>query len=166
MADISENISNLKEQLPEITPTPPDFHREATPHELKSRLNWGEPALTILDLRDYESYRRCRIMGAMQVPMEELTSWCQSRLEYNREIYLYSNSDQETAQAADELRQAGFKKVAQLQGGVPAWRKIGGSIEGIAIDQPPRADDYNVVSRTQQAEKEHAKEEEMANTTQ
>lgn len=161
MPDISENISNIKQKLPNITPVPPDFHQQATTHELKSRLNWGEPALTILDVRDPETFRKCHIMGAMQFPMDELESRAKSSLEFNREIYIYGGSDEETANAANILRQAGFQKVAELQGGVDTWLEIGGSVEGSETDFPPSAGDFNVVSRLQEHSEQKAKEDRM-----
>ncbi len=161
MPNISENISDIKKNLPKVTPTPSDFHQQATAHELKSRLNWGEPALTILDVRDPETFRKCRIVGAMQFPMDELESRAKSSLELNREIYIYGGSDEETASAANVLREAGFQKVAQLLGGIDAWREIYGALEGSATDQPPSAGEFNVVARMQQFSDEKAKENRM-----
>ena len=50
----------------------------------------------------------------------------------NREIYIYANSEEETAAAANNLRQAGFKSVSQLQGGLAGWKAVEGPTEGRA----------------------------------
>ena len=55
-----------------------------------------------------------------------------TNLPENRDIYLYGNSEQEVAEAANNLRQAGFESVSQLQGGLPGWKAIRGATEGRA----------------------------------
>ena len=119
----AEVISNAKEKLGEVIPTPPEATPKASAQSLKERLQWGEPGLTIIDARDRESYLDERITGSMLV--EEVDS-----LSKNREIYIYSNTDQEAAEAADNLRQAGFESVSQLQGGLAGWKAILGATEG------------------------------------
>lgn len=138
------------------------FHQQATAHELKSRLNNGEPALTIIDARDSETYRHGRIQGAMNIPMESLLKTAESSLEHNRDIYIYGNSDAETAEAANILRQAGFSRVAELQGGVAAFKEIGGSLDGIDTNEDaPSQDNYNVVDRMKQFAHEKQTEKAM-----
>ncbi len=119
----AEVISNAKEKLSEVIPTPPEATPKASAQSLKERLQWGEPGLTIIDARDRESYLDERITGSMLV--EDVDS-----LTKNREIYIYGNTDQETAEAADNLRQAGFESVSQLQGGLAGWKAIQGATEG------------------------------------
>ncbi len=116
-------ISDAKEKLGEVIPTPPEATPKASAQSLKERLQWGEPGLTIIDARDRESYLDERITGSMLV--EEVDS-----LSKNREIYIYSNTDREAAEAADNLRQAGFESVSQLQGGLAGWKAILGATEG------------------------------------
>ncbi|GFE67820.1 rhodanese-like domain-containing protein [Chroococcus sp. FPU101] len=138
-----------------------EFSNHATAHELKSRLNNGEPALTIIDVRDSEAFRQSRIQGAMNVPMDNLLKTAESSLEYNRDIYVYGASDEESAEAANMLRQAGFARVAELQGGINDFIKIGGSVDGIATNEDaPSPDNYNVVSRLNQ----FAQEKQIENT--
>jgi rhodanese-related sulfurtransferase len=131
MANLADNINQVKESLPNITPTPPDLKPQVTPAELKSRLEWGEPGLTIIDVRDRESFNYERITGAVAMPMENLAETVSSSLEFKRDIYLYGNDDSETAQAASQLRSSGFINVAEIKGGLPAWKAIGGPTEGI-----------------------------------
>ncbi|ACK72432.1 Rhodanese domain protein [Gloeothece citriformis PCC 7424] len=161
MDNIAENISKIKDKLPEVTPTPPDFHQQATAHELKSRLNLGEPALTILDVQNNEAFRHCHIVGAMNVSTEDVAEFAKSSLELNRDIYIYGANDEETAQAANALRQAGFSRVAELQGGLQAWGEIYGAMEGIDSEKPPSKGDYFDVARLQEFKDEKDKENQM-----
>ncbi|MBW4659975.1 MAG: rhodanese-like domain-containing protein [Drouetiella hepatica Uher 2000/2452] len=157
---IEDAIAAAKDKLPDITPTPPAFHSQATAHELKSRLNWGEPGLTILDVRSHEAFGDRRIMGAMNMQLDELPQAAQS-LASNRDIYVYGENDEESATAATRLRDAGFVKVAELKGGLAAWQEIDGSVEGIATNENPGSDAYNVGSRLTAFSQEKEKEQRM-----
>jgi rhodanese-related sulfurtransferase len=155
-------IKKAKDSLPNVTPTPPDLHAQATAHELKSRLNWGEPALTILDVRDRDTFNARHILGAQSMPLDILVDRAKSSLELSRDIYVYGVNDAETAEAASSLRQAGFTRVAELEGGVDAFEEIGGSVEGtITKDKNLTAGAYNVVARMQEFAAERDKEEKM-----
>nr|WP_322111981.1 rhodanese-like domain-containing protein [Aerosakkonema funiforme] len=145
---VSDAIETAKSKLPNVTPTPPGFKPQSSAHDLKSRLEWGEPAFTILDVRDRETYNDGHIMGAMPMPMDELVERATPTIDFNRDIYVYADSDEQTSQAASELRSAGFQKVAELKGGLAAWKAVGGPTEGISESRtPPGSDDYNVVDR-------------------
>ncbi|MCT7971799.1 rhodanese-like domain-containing protein [Laspinema olomoucense] len=137
MANLADNIEHIKESLPNITPTPPDLKPQVTPAELKSRLEWGEPGLTIIDVRERESFNYERITGAVAMPMEMLADTASSSLEFKRDIYLYGDTDEQTKQAASELRSRGFMNVAEIKGSLPAWKAIGGPTEGIASMEGP-----------------------------
>jgi rhodanese-related sulfurtransferase len=162
MAKVEDTITAAKDKLPNVTPTPPGFHSQASAHELKSRLNWGEPGLTILDVRDHDAFNECRILGAMTMPMDKLPDGANFSLQTNRDIYLYGATDDETAAAAKTLRDAGFQKVAELKGGLSAWREIGGPVEGAATNESPGAGAYNIASRLQEFSEEKAKEKRLS----
>lgn len=133
-----------------IIPPQPPVELQADAHVVKSRLEWGEPAFTILDVRDRQIYNQGHIMGAMPAPTDELADVATSSLDKSRDIYVYGVSEEQTAQAAKILRSAGFKHVSELKGGLDAWKAIGGPTEGVIESKTPAgADDYNVVSRIQ-----------------
>lgn len=147
MANIQDSIQNAKDALPNLTPTPPGFKSKSSAYDLKARLEWGEPALTIVDVRDREAFDRGRITGAITMPMDCLLETAQSALAFERDIYLYGESDEQSMQAAEILRGAGFRNVAQIIGNLPAWREIAGPTEGAEEDSPLEASAFNVVSR-------------------
>ena len=107
--------------IPKPTPLEPKSHA----YELKRRLDWGEPALTIVDARDRTAFNTSHISGAISLPLEEMLSKALKCLEFNRDIYIYANTDQETAAAATQLREAGFRNVSELRGGVAGWKAFG-----------------------------------------
>ena len=145
---IDDLIKTAKEALPNVTPTPPGLKAQSSVYDLKSRLEWGEPALTILDVRPRELFNDSHIMGAMDFPLNELVTLAKNSLESGRDIYIYGANEQETVQAATLLREAGFQAVAELKGGLAEWKAIGGSTEG-AVDgsAEPGEHAYNVVSQ-------------------
>lgn len=131
---VEKNILDAKDAIPEVTPTPdPQQTPKASAKSLKDRLQWGEPALTILDVRDRQSFNEQRIMGAITMPMDEdLVARATASLESRREIYVYGEDDEQTAKAASMLREAGFESVSEISGGLEAWKAISGSTEGNA----------------------------------
>ncbi|HAC63202.1 MAG TPA: rhodanese-like domain-containing protein [Cyanothece sp. UBA12306] len=98
--------------------------------DLKERLDWGEPALTIIDVRSREAFNLSHIMGAVSIPLNELVGQVQMNFELERDIYVYGSSDEETAIASTLLSKAGYQNVAELIGGLTAWKAAGFQIEG------------------------------------
>lgn len=139
MANPVENI---------IPNQPPVTQKKTDAHVLKSRLEWGEPAFTIIDVRDRQTYNEGHIMGALPMTMDGLGDAAAKSLAKSRDIYIYGGSDDETTRAAQALRSSGFENVSELKGGLAAWKAIGGPTEGIVESRTPAGkDDYNVVDR-------------------
>lgn len=127
---VADKVNQAKETVTAPVSTPPELKNQATPQQLIERLKWGEPALTILDVRDRNAFNEERIMGAMPMPMDSLADSVEGTLESNRDIYIYGEDDNQTAMASEQLRNAGFTKVAEIKGGLPAWKATGGATEG------------------------------------
>jgi rhodanese-related sulfurtransferase len=141
MANLSDQIESAKSTITEPLPTPPELSgKQANPEELLSRLNWGEPGLTIVDVRDRAAFNNERITGAVPIPMGQIPDSAEPLLEYERDLYIYGDSAGAAAEAANQFRQAGFKHVAELNGGLEAWKKIGGPTEGVyAFSSPAKS---------------------------
>lgn len=112
-------------------PTPPGVKPKVRVYDLKARLDWGEPALTILDVRDRKQFNQEHILGAISMPADELMSQAKASLEQDRDIYVYGETDDETAVAAVLLREVGYANVAELRGGLAAWKAVGYPSESI-----------------------------------
>jgi rhodanese-related sulfurtransferase len=142
-----KTVESAKNVVGDVIPSEPPIQPQSDVHRLKSRLEWGEPAFTILDVRDRDAYNLGRIMGAMPFPVDQLVDRAGS-LAKSRDIYVYGESDEQTAQAAQLLRNAGYVHVSELKGGLAAWKAVGGPTEGTLESKTPAgADDYNVVDR-------------------
>ena len=114
-----------------IIPTPPPLRAQSRVYDLKARLDWGDPALTIIDVRDRSEFNFSHILGAIPMPLNELKDRVLSSLELSRDIYIYGETDEETAEAAVNLRAAGYQNVSELRGGVAAWKAVGYPVESI-----------------------------------
>jgi len=133
MSEVENTILKAKDKLPEVTPTPPPQQMpQSSAQALKDRLQWGEPAFTILDVRDRTTFNQSRILGAMPMSIDDLPDRAKASLDLNRDIYVYGENDEQSAQAAAKLREAGFERVSELRGGLAAWKAIGGPTEGTA----------------------------------
>ncbi|MEM6424147.1 MAG: rhodanese-like domain-containing protein [Cyanobacteria bacterium P01_D01_bin.128] len=101
-------------------------------YDLKTRLDWGEPALTIIDIRDRSDFNFLHVRGAVSMPQANLLATVEASLERDRDIYIYSDLDEEATAAAEQLRQAGFSSVSVLRGGAAAWKAAGFPVESIS----------------------------------
>jgi 3-mercaptopyruvate sulfurtransferase SseA len=80
--------------------------------------------------------------------MEDMPRRALETLEPQREIYVYGEDDQQSAQAAAQLREAGYTAVSELRGGLAAWKAIGGPTEGNAeLGYDTSSAEYNVKAR-------------------
>ncbi|MEM6836813.1 MAG: rhodanese-like domain-containing protein [Cyanobacteria bacterium P01_C01_bin.120] len=111
---------------------PEKIQNQADVGALKNRLDWGEPALTVIDVRDRHAFNTSRIMGAIAMPMMELMNRVQASLKLSRDIYVYGETDAQTTEAAERLRNVGYQHIAELKGGLTAWKKAQYPVEGVS----------------------------------
>ena len=86
--------------------------------DLKRRLDAGDD-LFVLDVREPHEYQICNINGYL-IPLGDLPKRVHE-LDSSREIVAHCRSGVRSAKAVAFLRQAGFKKVHNLAGGILAW---------------------------------------------
>ena len=86
--------------------------------ELKRRLDAGED-MFVLDVREPHEYQICNIGGYL-IPLNDLPKRV-NELDSSREIVAHCKMGGRSAKAVQFLRQAGFKKVHNLTGGITAW---------------------------------------------
>jgi len=86
--------------------------------ELKQRLDRGDN-LFVLDVREPHEYQICNLHGHL-IPLGELPRRVHE-LDSAHEIVAHCKSGKRSAQAVDFLRQAGFRKIYNLRGGILSW---------------------------------------------
>jgi sulfur-carrier protein adenylyltransferase/sulfurtransferase len=99
-------------------PEPAVNANDITPEELKRRLDSGED-LFVLDVREPNEYQIANLGGYL-IPLGDLPKRV-NELDSSREIVAHCKMGGRSAKAVDFLRQAGFKKVRNLTGGITAW---------------------------------------------
>jgi adenylyltransferase/sulfurtransferase len=90
-----------------------------TVEELKGRLDRGEDVF-ILDVRNPEEFRICRIPGSTLIPLPALPQRV-GELDRGRELVVHCKSGMRSQKAIQFLRQQGFTKLLNLTGGILAW---------------------------------------------
>ena len=94
--------------------------------------------LVFVDVRDIREVEKSgTIKGAQHAPRGMIEFWLDPESPYHRDIYadadktyvLFCNAEWRSALCAKSLQDMGIKNVAQLFGGLPAWRDAGGPTE-------------------------------------
>ena len=98
---------------------------EIEPVELKRRLACGD-RLSLLDVREPEEVAFAPFPGALHLPMADVPSRL-SELDADAEWVIICHHGIRSAQVAAYLGQMGFKRVANLLGGIDRW--------SLAVDQ-------------------------------
>lgn len=105
-----------------------------TCEEALARKESGE--LIFVDVRDIREVEQSdTIEGSHHAPRGMIEFWFDPQSPYHREIYadknktyvLFCNGNPRSALSAKALKDIGIENVAQLSGGMPAWREAGGS---------------------------------------
>ncbi len=107
--------------VPQHEPAPPPglAEGEIDPVEVKARQDRGD-RFTLIDVREPHEYQICRIPGARLIPLGELPRRVHE-LDSADEIVAHCKSGIRSAKAVDFLKQAGFRKVKNMKGGILAW---------------------------------------------
>lgn len=91
--------------------------------------------LIFVDVRDIREVEKSdTIEGSFHAPRGMIEFWFDPESPYYREIYgdkdktyvLFCNGNPRSALSAKALKDIGISNVAQLAGGMPAWREAGG----------------------------------------
>ena len=92
---------------------------EIDPVGLKQRLD-NKQDVFVLDVREPHEYDICKLEGSTLIPLGELPKRV-SELNSADDMIVYCRSGVRSGKAVNFLRQAGFRKVKNLTGGILAW---------------------------------------------
>jgi rhodanese-related sulfurtransferase len=82
----------------------------------------------LIDVREPSEYAAGHIPGATNVPQADLAARLDA-LPRDRPVYLVCQSGSRSLRAAQFLRQVGYARVANVRGGLAAWRASGRPVE-------------------------------------
>ena len=95
----------------------------------------GDDSLVFVDVRDIREVEQSdTIEGSHHAPRGMIEFWFDPESPYHRDMYadpdttyvLFCNGDPRSALSAKALQDMGIGNIAQLAGGMPAWRAAGG----------------------------------------
>jgi molybdopterin/thiamine biosynthesis adenylyltransferase/rhodanese-related sulfurtransferase/molybdopterin converting factor small subunit len=89
------------------------------PVEVKAKIDRGDP-FVLIDVREPHEYQICNIPYAKLIPLGDLPKRV-NELDSADEIVAHCKSGMRSAKAVDFLKQAGFRKVRNMKGGILAW---------------------------------------------
>ncbi len=95
---------------------------EITPQELAAKLRDNGKDLMILDVREPHEWEIVHFPNARLIPRGDLPERIHE-LDTADEIIVHCKTGVRSAQALSFLRQAGFRKVKNLRGGIDAWAR-------------------------------------------
>src|SRR5579885_1640596 len=87
--------------------------------QVKARMDRGDQ-FVLIDVREPHEYRICNIPHAQLIPLGELPKRVKE-LNSADDIVLHCKSGMRSARAVEFLKQAGFRKVKNMKGGILAW---------------------------------------------
>ena len=105
--------------VPNQTHEPVENAGDIDPVEVKAKIDRGDP-FVLIDVREPHEYQICRIPSARLIPLGDLPKRV-NELDSADEIVAHCKSGVRSAKAVDFLKQAGFKKVRNMKGGILAW---------------------------------------------
>ncbi len=105
---------------PPITPVSADA--------LVERLDDGDKAPYVLDVRTAEEFVAGHVPGAVNIPYDQVASRL-AEVPKDRDVVLYCRSGRRVQLAAAVLADKGYTRLEHLQGDMPAWAEQGRPVE-------------------------------------
>lgn len=103
----------------EAPPEPVAATGDIEPAEVKAKQDRGDRFI-LVDVREVHEFQICRIPGSTLIPLGELQKRL-GELDPASEIVAHCKSGVRSAKAVDFLKQAGYKRVRNMKGGILAW---------------------------------------------
>src|SRR5882762_7373442 len=105
--------------IPNQPHEPAPVEGDIEPTEVKAKMDRGDQ-FVLIDVREPHEYQICSIPNAKLIPLGDLPKRV-NELDSADEIIAHCKSGMRSAKAVEFLKQAGFKKVRNMKGGILAW---------------------------------------------
>jgi rhodanese-related sulfurtransferase len=93
-----------------------------TPRQLKQRLEHGQFAGRLLDIREPWEFAICRIEGSEHIPMRQVSAQVHA-LDPEQEVVVICHHGVRSRFVGQYLERVGFRRVINLSGGLDAWAR-------------------------------------------
>jgi adenylyltransferase/sulfurtransferase len=114
-----QEFCGVPNQRHEEAPMQASNDGDIDPVEVKAKIDRGD-RFVLIDVREPHEYQICNIPQAKLIPLGDLPKRV-NELNSADEIIAHCKSGMRSAKAVDFLKQAGFKKVRNMKGGILAW---------------------------------------------
>ncbi|MEW5976575.1 MAG: molybdopterin-synthase adenylyltransferase MoeB [Acidobacteriota bacterium] len=114
-----EQFCGITPQVPTAAGNTALNQDEITPRQLKDRLDAGE-RLTVVDVREPHEYQICRLENTILMPLGQVSARLKE-LNPEEEIIVHCKMGGRSAKAMKMMKDAGFKNVKNLVGGIDRW---------------------------------------------
>jgi molybdopterin/thiamine biosynthesis adenylyltransferase/rhodanese-related sulfurtransferase/molybdopterin converting factor small subunit len=105
--------------IPNQVHEPAAAEGDIDPVDVKAKIDRGD-SFVLIDVREPHEYQICRIPSAKLIPLGDLPKRV-NELDSAAEIVAHCKSGMRSAKAVEFLKQAGFRKVRNMKGGILAW---------------------------------------------
>jgi sulfur-carrier protein adenylyltransferase/sulfurtransferase len=105
--------------IPNQPHEPAPVEGDIEPTEVKAKMDRGDQ-FVLIDVREPHEYQICSIPNAKLIPLGDLPKRV-NELNSADEIVAHCKSGMRSAKAVEFLKQAGFRKVRNMKGGILAW---------------------------------------------
>jgi rhodanese-related sulfurtransferase len=96
---------------------------EISPGEVKAKLDAGEP-LRLIDVREPEEHRICRIEGAELLPMRSIPQHLQDLDVDGPPLVILCHHGVRSLSVVDWLRRQGVENCVSMAGGIDLWSRL------------------------------------------
>jgi len=113
-----QQFCGIPQQTPHVEETKVT-EGEITPVEVKQKMDRGDN-FVLIDVREPHEYKICNLPGAKLIPLGEFPRHV-NEFDPESDIVIHCRSGMRSAKACAVLKQAGFKHVRNMVGGILAW---------------------------------------------
>ncbi len=102
------------------------------------------PAVQVLDVRTAGEFKTGHIKNALQADWNNQQQFAE-RIQYvdkDKPVYVYCLAGGRSTAAATWMRNNGFTKVVELQGGINAWKRDNKELEGLTAEKQMTMEEY------------------------
>ena len=122
----AEPAATSQPARPEAAATAP--LQQMTQEQLLTHLQHHPDHLFVLDVRRPYEYAEGHVPGAINVPHDQVAARL-AEIPKDKDVVLYCRSGRRAQAAADVLAAHGYKRLAHLEGDMPAWIERGRPVE-------------------------------------
>ncbi|WP_217601792.1 rhodanese-like domain-containing protein [Chitinophaga sp. GbtcB8] len=109
-----------------------------------------QPAIQVFDVRTAQEFNTGHLPNALQADYTNKTEFA-DRVKYldkQKPVYIYCLSGGRSSAAAQWMRENGFAKVVEMEGGIRAWKQAGKPLQGAVTEKQLAVSDFKTAVKS------------------